>query len=100
MNVGQDIFDSWNAITEQYAVPKTLFKHQVDTIALLLSGENVFCGAPTGSGKTLAQLATVLFTSGNLFTFWYSISSMTLKCQLIYIWRGGLPTWSRVLRLI
>ena len=66
MNVCQDIFDSWNAITEQYAVPKTLFKHQVDTIALLLSGENVFCGAPTGSGKTLAQLATVLFTSGNL----------------------------------
>ena len=93
MNVCQDIFDSWNAITEQYAVPKTLFKHQVDTIALLLSGENVFCGAPTGSGKTLAQLATVLFTSGNLFT-------MTLKSQLIYIWRGGLNTWSRVIRLI
>ena len=67
MNVCQEIIDSWNTITEQYAVPKTLFKHQVDTIALLLSGENVFCGAPTGSGKTLAQLATVLFTSGTLF---------------------------------
>ena len=66
MNNCQVIIDSWNTINEQYNVPKTLFKHQVDTIALLLAGENVFCGAPTGSGKTLPQLATVLFTSGNL----------------------------------
>ena len=58
MNNCQVIIDSWNTINEQYNVPKTLFKHQVDTIALLLAGENVFCGAPTGSGKT--------FTSGNL----------------------------------
>ena len=69
MDNHQEILASWNTIAEQYAVPKLLYKHQLDTIALLLSGENVFCGAPTGSGKTLAQLATVLYTSGKALSF-------------------------------
>ena len=55
---------AWTEICEDFAVPKILFQHQIDTISLLLGGENVFCGSPTGSGKTLPQLATVLFTSG------------------------------------
>ena len=57
---------AWAKICETYPVPKALYRHQVDTISLLLSGEHVFVGSPTGSGKTLAQLATVLFTSGKV----------------------------------
>ena len=54
----------WKEIALRYAVPTSLFKHQVDTITLLMKGCHVFCSSPTGSGKTLAQLATILFTSG------------------------------------
>ena len=58
------VVKSWSKIREEYAVPKSLYRHQADTIALVLRGEQVFSASPTGSGKTLAQLCTVLFTSG------------------------------------
>ena len=58
------IQNTWDKISEEFAVPKVLFMHQKATISLLLGGESVFVGSPTGSGKTLAQLATVLFTNG------------------------------------
>ena len=60
---------NWSNICEKFPVPKSLYRHQIDTMTLLLRGENVFCGSPTGSGKTLAQLATILFTSGNTKMF-------------------------------
>ena len=55
---------NWSKIASNYAVPKSLYRHQLDTITLILKGKHVFCGSPTGSGKTLAQLSTVLFTGG------------------------------------
>ena len=54
----------WDQIASKYAVPKSLYQHQVDTITLILQGKHVFCGSPTGSGITLAQLSTVLFSNG------------------------------------
>ena len=57
---------AWNEICEQFSVPRDLHSHQVDTMSLLIRGENIFCGVPTGSGKTLAQLATVLITNGKI----------------------------------
>jgi ATP-dependent helicase YprA (DUF1998 family) len=62
--VREEVQTAWVKLCEEFSVPKSLYRHQVDTIVLLLRGEHVFCGSPTGSGKTLAQLATVLFTSG------------------------------------
>jgi hypothetical protein len=67
----EKIKSAWVALCQQYSVPKQLYKHQVDTILLLLGGDHVFCGSPTGSGKTLPQLATVLFTSGGFE--WFNI---------------------------
>ena len=64
MENNQKIIDAWRDICEKFAVPKSLYKYQLDTMSLLLSGETVFCGVPTGGGKTLAQLAAVLFTPG------------------------------------
>ena len=63
--VYKDTVKLWESISLVYSsVPKSLYRHQIDTISLLLNGRHVFCSSPTGSGKTLAQLATVLFTQG------------------------------------
>ena len=43
---------NWSKIASNYAVPKSLYRHQLDTITLILKGKHVFCGSPTGSGKT------------------------------------------------
>ena len=58
------ISEKWSQICETYSVPTTLYDHQMDTISLLMSRQNIFCGFPTGAGKSLAQLAGVLFTGG------------------------------------
>ena len=79
------IQNTWDKISEEFAVPKVLFMHQKATISLLLGGESVFVGSPTGSGKTLAQLSTVLFTKGiiSFGGFSVNISRIFQGCALV-----------------
>ena len=80
------IQNTWDKISEEFAVPKVLFMHQKATISLLLGGESVFVGSPTGSGKTLAQLATVLFSKGIISPGFFSlvdISCIFQGCALV-----------------
>ena len=83
----ETIQNTWDEISEEFAVPKVLFMHQKATISLLLGGESVFVGSPTGSGKTLAQLATVLFSKGiisfGVFLFSVDISCIFQGCALV-----------------
>jgi superfamily II DNA helicase RecQ len=58
------IRDKWSEISDTINVPKTIYDHQADTMALLLARKNVLCALPTGGGKTLAQLASVFVTGG------------------------------------
>ena len=53
---------SWAGICEEFSVPKTLYRHQVDTMSLLLSGEHVFCGSPTGRAEQNYLLTLTLYS--------------------------------------
>ena len=87
----ESVREKWSEICEVNDVPKTLHDHQVDTINLLLSKNNVFCGLPTGSGKTLAQLATVLFSKGTalvippLLIIEKQMCDICVKWQISYV---------------
>ena len=53
------IQNTWEQICDKFPVPKSLYRHQKDTIALLLRGESVFCGSPTGRAWAIIYLCTV-----------------------------------------
>ena len=79
------ISEEWSEkVVPVHPVPPNLFPHQLDTMAFIKEGKNIFLGilsivmiknncineyflklgVPTGSGKTLPQLATILTMPG------------------------------------
>ena len=86
MPLRETIRDKWIEISETFSVPKQLFDHQADTIALLLSKNNVFCGLPTGSGKTLPQLTAVLFTEGTALVIPPLLTIEKQMCEVLNAW--------------
>ena len=81
------IREMWSLRSENHNVPQTLYDHQADTMALLLSKKNVLCAQPTGGGKTLAQLAGVLITGGTALVIPPLLTIEKQMCDICREWK-------------